>query len=113
MDLNNNENDPIFQENYSNEADIDVDDQMLENLARMESRITVLEDKLEEIIASSDNSKTDHMLESYVIMDGEEYLCMKYMKKEPCILQKKVRRIGFDICIDDTSICPWAFKVND
>jgi hypothetical protein len=113
MDLNEEGKNSGYPDNYSNNVDVDIDEQMLENLARMESRITVLEDKLEEIMASTDKTKNKQLLQSSVIIDGNEYVCMKYLKKEVCILQKKIRNIGFDICIDDNSICPWAFKIND
>ncbi len=85
--------------------------QIIDDLARMESRITVIEDKLSEI---KDNSreKSKAMLEDSIFIGNDQYVCMKYIRKEPCIVNNLVRKIGFDLCFDEDSICPWAFKLH-
>lgn len=84
--------------------------QLIDDLARMESRITVLEDKINEININ-DESK-EKMNKDSIIYNGDKYICVKFVKNEPCIVKGFVRNIGFDICINDDSCCNWAFKIE-
>jgi hypothetical protein len=102
-------------ENDSNNNDMMSNNdfmQIIDDLALMESRITVLEDNVNQIKAKN-QEKNNTLLEDCIIIGSEQYICMKYIRKEPCIVKNYVRKIGFDVCIDDEKICPWAFKIED
>ena len=85
--------------------------QIIDDLARMESRITVIEDALKDLQNKEDTESSNVFNKDCIIYGNRKYVCLKYIKKEPCIITNKIRNIGFDICINEDSICPWALTI--
>ena len=99
-------------ENQNNNEYITNNDfmQIIDDLARMESRITVIEDTLKDL-QDEDTKSSKVFNKDCIIYGNKKYVCLKYIKKEPCIIINKVRNIGFDICMNEDSICPWALTI--
>jgi hypothetical protein len=93
----------------SSENDIPAEE-LWNGLAAMESRITVLESQLEEALSAVNRKRDESMMKDAIVAGDDAFVCLKFARGEECVMENRLRRIGFDKCFDRS--CQWVFKIE-
>ncbi len=88
---------------------MDID--LIEEFSKFESRITKIENEINN--KTQDQVKSSFSKEEYIYSEGKKYICINFSKNQLCIKSNVVRPAGFDICISEDNVpCPMLLELN-